>query len=132
MMLDAKERQKLARVGAMFSSSHDGEVTAAARRFHALLAAKGTSLGAVLDRLGELEALAFKPAKPKPAEPRSVYSRRWQSMARDCLLFPQHFNEREASFLDDMRVRRDEPTQPQWQWLRNLYARLEAKEGANA
>lgn len=111
-LLDPRTADRLAKIAGMFGSEHAGERAAAAAQAHTLVC-----------RLG----LTWHDMFCEPSEqPPSVTTFRpdWRQMAEACGVHVHHFSHREARFIRDMQVARQQPTGRQLDWLTSLYDRL--------
>jgi hypothetical protein len=138
--LTRADRERLAKIAGMLGSAHDGERAAAALKATKLLSGLG---------LNWPELIALVPVKPeatvhfmtRPETRRAAQGtgirpepftllRRWQKTARMVAAYPDMLNQRELDFVQDIAVRRDEPTVKQTDWLNNLAARVESRRAA--
>jgi len=123
-LLDPSSASRLAKLCGMFGSTHEGERAVAAAKADALVRALGLTWHDVI-------------AVPTPATPivmqwtSSAPSPRadWQRVAAFCQARFAQLSSREREFVRSMHVWRGEPTEKQWTWLTNIYARLHCGVG---
>lgn len=124
-LLQDDRRRKLIASARLLESDQAGDRQAAVEAVLRLLPS-GMTVAGLLDRALPVARVAPAPSvslRPEPVSP----LRRWQRKARMAAAFPAHLNERELAFVEDMAVRRDEPTRRQFDWLNNLVARVESR-----
>lgn len=132
--LDPAAQRRLIAAARLLESDKPGERQAATEAMLRLLP-DGMTVADLLDRaLTPVVPISRRPEdfrpRPSPTPGPFAFLRRWQHKAAMLLSFPEMLNERELEFAQDMRVRRDEPTQKQMAWLNNLAARVEARMAA--
>lgn len=131
--LEPATQRRLIAAARLLESDKPGERQAAAEAMLRLLP-EGVTMADLLERailpVAPIRtAEHFRSTRSQTPAPFSPL-RRWQHKAAMLLSFPEMLNERELEFAQDMRVRRDEPTQKQMAWLNNLAARVEARMAA--
>lgn len=123
--LDHGKARRLAKLAAMFSSSHDGERAAAARKFDEALKAEGLSLGDVL-------AIGSRPvrvAAPQPQVAGGWLRRPPHQMQADLCFASLDLTDWERRFLATVRTR-TRPSDKEAAILAGLYGRaMEAARG---
>jgi hypothetical protein len=134
---------KLGKLLRLLSSSHDGEVVAAARAIDRTLKSVGLDVHALADGIAtdkkftEADALEIYQkgvdAGRRAAEQRQPVFRdvdpSWHAIACECMHSGRLRDEREKDFVADMvrwTVRGGEPTEKQAKWLRSIYVRVRA------
>ncbi len=131
--LDPGTQRRLIAAARLLESDKPGERQAATEAMLRLLP-QGMTVADLLERaispVAPIRRVEhFRPTRNQAPEPFTLL-RRWQHKALMLLSFPEMLNDRELEFAQDMRVRRDEPTQKQMAWLNNLAARVEARTAA--
>jgi hypothetical protein len=112
-VIDPDLAVRLAKICGMFGSSHDGERASAAAKADSLVRSLGLTWHDVVVR----------PSPPSSRRSPS-HSIHWQRMAAFCQARNALLNSREQEFIRSMLAWRGEPTERQWNWLCDLYARL--------
>ena len=140
VFLNHADRDRLAKIAGMLGSAHEGERAAAAMKATGLLQSIGLTWPEVIALLPvKPEATVHfmtRPETRRAAQGMSIRPehcalvRRWQKTARMVSAYPEMLNERELDFVEDIAVRRDEPTVKQTDWLNNLAARVESRMAA--
>lgn len=140
LALHRADRDRLAKIAGMLGSAHEGERAAAALKATELLQSLGLTWPEVITLLPvKPEATVHfmtRPETRRAAQGMSIRPehfalvRRWQITARMVSAYPELLNERELDFLQDIAVRRDEPTVKQHDWLNSLAARVESRRAA--
>jgi len=135
---------KLGKLLRLLSSSHDGEVVAAARGIDRTLKNAGLDIHVLADGIAtdkkftEADALeiyqkgvdAGRRAATQQQQPvfRDV-DPSWRAIACECLHSERLRDQKERDFVADMvrwTVRGGEPTEKQAKWLRSIYVRVRA------
>jgi hypothetical protein len=109
----------------MLSSSHDGEVVAAARKIDSALRDSGNDWHALADALTELP----RAYRPPPRDHDRHADGDWRAMRALCLQHTRLLRAREYEFLIDLGHWRGDLTQKQFAWLSLIHMRVRRGAG---
>jgi hypothetical protein len=105
----------------MLSSSHDGEVVAAARKIDSTLRDSGHDWHALANAL--TESPRARTQRPPPRDP-DPPDGDWRAMREFCLAHMHLVRAREYEFLVSLGNWRGDLTEKQLAWLSSIYARV--------